>query len=170
MRGFRHLTAEDGLHAGCRAASLAGVRILALDYGTARIGAAVSDPDGLFAQPLETIATRSKGGPFARIAALIREYDVEQLVVGLPLHMDGRAGEQVAVSRKFGEELAARTGLPVAFLDERWTTREAGRALDALGLRGARRRERLDAAAAAILLRTFIEQRRNISCGSSCSD
>jgi putative Holliday junction resolvase len=137
------------------------VRVLALDYGTARIGVAVSDPEGITAQPLEAIQRgRGRGNPLAAIARLVREYEVERIVVGLPLHMEGQPGEQARAAQAFGGSIAASTGLPVEYLDERWTTLEAGRALDALGVRGRRRRERLDGAAAAILLRTFLDRRR----------
>jgi putative Holliday junction resolvase len=142
-----------------------------LDYGEQRIGAAVTDPTGVVAQPLETIHTKRKAGrvrPLDRIAQLVGEYEVERIVVGLPLHMDGRAGEQAAAAQRFGRQVAQRTGLPVEYLDERWTTVEASRALGEAGLRGSRRRERLDATAAALLLRTFLD-RRSLGCGSSGS-
>jgi putative Holliday junction resolvase len=142
------------------------VRILALDYGEQRIGAAVTDPMGIVAQPLETIARRSRdGGALEAIARLVRDYEVEQIVLGLPLHMDGRPGEQAAAVQRFGRQIAERTGVPVEYLDERWTTVEASRALGELGVTGAKRRAHLDAAAAAILLRTFLE-RRSARCGS----
>jgi putative Holliday junction resolvase len=144
------------------------VRVLALDHGAARIGVAVSDPEGIVAQPLPAIRCRGAGrgsSPLAAVAELVREYQVECVVVGLPLHMEGQAGEQAREARAFGDRVAQRTGVRVEFLDERWTTREAERALDELGLRGARRRERVDGAAAAILLRTFLERRR-----AQCAD
>jgi putative Holliday junction resolvase len=142
------------------------MRILALDYGERRIGAAVTDPTGILAQPLAAIERGAKRAPVLdQIAALVRDYEVVRIVIGLPLHMDGRAGDQAAAAQRFGAEVAARTGVAVEYLDERWTTVEAERALGALGLRGARRRARVDSTAAAILLRTFLE-RRSAGCAS----
>jgi putative holliday junction resolvase len=138
------------------------VRIMALDYGERRIGVALSDPDGIFAQPLLCLDRRKLPGKklWSRIASLVREHAVERLVLGLPLHMDGRQGEQAAEVKVFGERLAQQTGLPVEYVDERWTTLEAERAMRELGVRRARASGQLDATAAALLLRTFLERRR----------
>jgi putative holliday junction resolvase len=153
------MTGTESEQAGIGPARLGLLRILALDYGERRIGVAVSDPTGMLAQPLETIdRKRGKTGPLERIGQLVREYAVERIILGLPLHMDGRAGEEVATVQRFGAQVSARTGVPVEYLDERWTTVEAGRALQELGVRGQRRRERIDATAAAILLRAFLER------------
>ena len=137
------------------------MRTLALDYGEARIGVAISDPDGLLAQPLETIATRpGDAGALARIAELVKTREVEQIVIGLPLHMDGRRGPEVERTRAFGERVRGLTGVPVEYLDERWTSREAAAALDAAGVSRKKQRGRVDAIAAALLLRTFLELQR----------
>ena len=134
------------------------MRTMALDYGTRRIGVAVTDPTGVLAQPLETIHRKGRAADasWQRIAAIVDEYDVTQIVVGLPLHMDGRSGDQAERSRAFGDEVARRTGLPVHYLDERWTTREAERMVRESGSRRSRRA--LDPVAAAILLRTWLER------------
>jgi putative holliday junction resolvase len=142
------------------------MRILALDYGERRIGAAVTDPTGMLAQPIDTVQhTGNRRAALERIAELVRNYEVARIVLGLPLHMDGRVGEQAAEVKRFGAALGVHTGVPVEYLDERWTTLEAERALGEIGIRGARRRERVDSVAAAILLRTFLERR-----GSGCAD
>ncbi len=133
------------------------MRTLALDFGERRIGVAVTDPTGILAQPLETIQ-RSRSGDDAhlhRIAEIVTDYGVGRIVVGLPLHLDGRAGHEAERSRDFGEAVAQRTRVAVEFLDERWTTLEAKRVLkDA----GAKRLQQVDAVAAAIILRTYIER------------
>jgi putative Holliday junction resolvase len=86
---------------------------------------------------------------------------VTQVVVGLPIHMSGREGPEARAARGFAEALAGATGLPVALLDERWTSREAERALrDAEPRRRRRRQARVDDSAAALLLRTFLERER----------
>lgn len=136
------------------------MRILALDFGERRIGVAVTDPTGTLAQPLETVERRPppSRAHLDRIAALVAEYDAAQIVVGLPLHMDGRRGPEVDRVRAFGSEVAAQTGVPVEYLDERWTTREAERTLRELGVRGVRRRGRRDPIAASLILRTYLER------------
>lgn len=158
-----HPTAPAGLRAARartlargRPASFSAVRTLGLDYGERRIGVAVSDPTDRFAQPLETLEARAQ--PLERIAALVDEYEVARIVVGLPLQMDGRAGVQAERTRRFGAEVAERTGLPVEYLDERLTSVEATRVLAQAGGKPSRNRERVDRVAAALLLGTFLER------------
>ncbi len=137
------------------------MRVLGLDPGERRIGVALSDPTGTLAQPLEVIVRRGRDATHLdRIADLVKDHDVRHVVVGLPLHMDGRAGQEAEAARRLGDAIAARTGLPVDFVDERWTTLEAERTLRALGSRGRRVRERADAVAAALVLRTWLDRRR----------
>jgi putative Holliday junction resolvase len=137
------------------------MRVLALDPGERRIGVATTDPTGTLAIPLLVIERRGRGAEhLERIADLVKEHDVRQIVVGLPLHMSGRAGAEAEAARRLGSAVAARTGLPVDYVDERWTTREAERTLRDLGTRGRRLRERADAVAAALLLRTWLDRRR----------
>lgn len=137
------------------------VRTLALDYGERRIGVAISDPTGAIAQPLETIASTAGGrDALERIAELVRKHEVDQIVVGLPLHMNGRAGPEADRARAFGERVRARAGVAVDYLDERWTSLEAERVLDEAGVRKRKQRGRVDPIAAALLLRTWLELRR----------
>ena len=137
------------------------MRTLALDYGEARIGVAISDPTGLLAQPLETIATRpGDAAALARIAEIVKAQEVGQIVIGLPLHMSGRPGPEVERANAFGDRVRKRTGVPVEYLDERWTTREAVRAMDDAGVSRKKQRGRVDPIAAALLLRTWLELRR----------
>jgi putative Holliday junction resolvase len=134
--------------------------VLALDYGTKRIGMAVSDAEGEFAFPLGELDRRSLARDLEALAELAREREIVEVVVGLPLHLDGRPSDTAAAARKFAAAVADSTGLPVAMLDERWTSREAERALrESQPRRGKRQRAKLDAAAAAILLRTYLAQR-----------
>jgi putative Holliday junction resolvase len=132
-------------------------RLLGVDYGRVRIGLAVSDPDCKIAFPL---ATHRRQGP-ARDAAffqtLVKEEAIAGLVVGLPLHLDGREGIKAAEARAFGAWLAEATGLPVVYWDERFTTVEAESALWAAGLTHRRRRDRRDRVAAQILLQTYLD-------------
>jgi putative Holliday junction resolvase len=97
------------------------VRVLALDHGTARIGCAISDPSGTLATPLPVIEP-----PEARsVADLVAKYEVERVVVGLPLHLSGEEGSQAALTRSFCTELEAVLDIPVEAYDERLTTRMA---------------------------------------------
>ena len=97
------------------------MRVLALDHGTARIGCALSDPSGTLATPLPVIEP-----PHPRaVAELVAEYEVERVVVGLPLHLSGEEGTQAALARTFCGELEAMLEIPVETYDERLTTRMA---------------------------------------------
>jgi putative Holliday junction resolvase len=134
------------------------MRILALDYGRRRIGVAVTDPSGSVAQPLETLDVRGPRAALPRIAELTRTYEASRIVVGLPIHMDGREGPEAEAARAFGASVEAATNVPVEFLDERWTTVEADRLLSTAGVRERNRRGRRDRIAAAILLQTWLRR------------
>ena len=134
---------------------------MALDYGEARIGVALSDPTGMLAQPFETIDRKPRGALWLeRIAALAGEYEVGCIVVGLPLAMDGRSGEAAARARAFGERIAARTGVRVDYVDERWTSREAERVLRDADVKGKRRKRKVDPIAAALILSAWLAKQR----------
>ncbi len=141
--------------------------VLALDYGAKRIGMAVSDADGEFAFPAGVLERRGLARDLEALAELARERGVVRLVVGLPLHLDGRKGPEAEAAQRFADAVAEATGLPVSMLDERWTSREAERALRELQPRRRKRqRANLDAAAAALLLRTFLERQRATGAGA----
>jgi putative Holliday junction resolvase len=129
-----------------------------LDYGSVRIGMAVSDPDGTFAFPAGVLDSRGRERDLKALRALIAERSIRRVVVGLPLHMDGRRGETALAAERFANAIAEGTGLPVEMLDERWTTREAERALRDAGRRGQKQRGAVDAAAATLLLQTWLER------------
>jgi putative transcription antitermination factor YqgF len=94
------------------------VKVLALDYGRARTGVAVSDPTGTVARPVGVV----QGGNIARIVELIREHEVERVVVGLPLTLRGEHGEQARETQSFIEALASASGVEIVPFDERFTT------------------------------------------------
>ena len=136
--------------------------LLALDYGAKYIGLAVSDADAKFSFPLTELERRDEKRDREALCALAAERGVVQLVVGLPLHMDGRAGPEAEAARAFAKALGEASGLPVALLDERWTTQEARRSLRAVQPRRKKReRSRVDSAAASLLLQTFIDRSRH---------
>jgi len=131
---------------------------LGIDHGSKRIGLAISDPGGTIALPAGTLESRGLERDLAAIREVVEAHQVKRIVVGLPLHMDGRAGRQAEAAQAFAERLAEEFGLPVDTLDERWTTREAERALRATGRRGTEKRARIDSVAAALLLSTYLER------------
>lgn len=138
--------------------------MLGLDLGERRIGLAVSDPAGAIAFPLGALERKALAKDVAALCDLIRERGVRSVVVGLPLHLDGRAGTGATAARRFADALGQACGLPVALVDERMTTVMAERTLrEAPRGRGRGRRparEQVDALAATLILRTYLEQPR----------
>lgn len=137
------------------------MRALGIDFGTKRIGLAVSDPTGTVATPLETLKRRpGKRAPIAKMEQLGRELSADHVVVGLPLDLSGEETPWCAEVRRVGEQLAERLGVPVSFVDERMTSVRAERAVRSMGLpKGEReRKERVDAAAAQLILQAWLDQ------------
>ncbi|MBV9773634.1 MAG: Holliday junction resolvase RuvX [Gemmatimonadetes bacterium] len=135
-------------------------RIMALDYGARRIGVALSDPTRTIASPLTTLVRRAgKRPPWAEIARLIEQHEVAELVVGLPLDLKGNEGEWAAEVRGFGDQLARRSGLPVHWVDERFTSIQAEETVRGMGLKRSQREDkaRIDSTAAAYILRAFLD-------------
>jgi putative Holliday junction resolvase len=132
-------------------------RIAGIDFGTVRIGIALSDPDRTIASPLETYLRRSAKQDREHFQQLVAEEEITLFVVGLPVHLDGRESEQSQAARQFGRWLKELTGVPVVFFDERFTTREAEEALEAAKLSSKRRKRRRDRVAAQFLLAAFLE-------------
>jgi putative Holliday junction resolvase len=131
-------------------------RVLGLDLGQARIGVAVSDEDRRMAVPVGTVRT---GAPHdvKAIAALVREREVTLIVVGHPLAMSGAGGEASEMAETFAGMLREALGLPVVLQDERLTTVQAERGLGRAGVRGRRRREVVDQAAATLILQAYLD-------------
>jgi putative Holliday junction resolvase len=137
------------------------VRILGLDPGERRIGIAISDPTGTLAHPLQTLVRRSREEDFAAIAALVAEHDVELVVVGWPLSLDGTEGPQARRVARYTDALAACLPVPVVSWDERFTTAAADEILRQIrgrkGRRRARARGQVDAIAAAVILQSYLD-------------
>ena len=132
-------------------------RVLALDHGTVRIGMAVSDAAGIAAHPRGHLDAGED--VLGRLRELIAELDIDRIVVGLPVSLDGSEGPSAYAARAFAAEIAEATGLPTELVDERFTTAIAERALIETGTRRDRRREVRDGAAAAVLLQGWLESR-----------
>jgi putative Holliday junction resolvase len=132
-------------------------RILAIDFGTRRVGAALSDPARTIAFPLEVYEPRGREADARHYRELVEENEVERIVVGLPLHNSGREGQSASLSRAFGERLAAVTGRPVVFFDERYSTVEAEQRLIDTALSRQKRKALRDKLAAQIMLQAYLD-------------
>lgn len=135
------------------------MRVMAIDYGDARTGAAVSDEAGLLAGYTRVIAARDRERVLEELAELAGERGVGELVVGLPRNMDGSEGARAALCREFAGELARRTGLPVSLWDERRTTIEAHQILHASGKRMKSHKKTVDAVAACLILEGYLAKK-----------
>ena len=139
------------------------MRIMGLDYGTKTVGVAISDALGLTAQGIETIQRKEENKlrrTLARIEELVREYEVDTIVLGFPKHMNNDVGERAKKSLEFKEMLVRRTGLDVVMWDERRTTVDAHRILFESGKNGKKRKKTVDAVAASLILEGYLESIR----------
>lgn len=132
-------------------------RVLGLDLGEARIGVAISDDARRVAVPIGTVRTGAPADVKA-IAAIVRDQAVTEIVVGLPLHLSGRAGEAAEHARTFAQVLREALGVPVSLQDERLSTVQAERGLAAARVRGRERRRVVDQIAATVILQAFLDR------------
>jgi len=133
-----------------------GKRVLALDYGTKRIGVALSDELGWTAQPLETLNRRTLDQDIAHIASLVRTYEVRQVLLGFPLQLDGREGPAIQAMREFHTRLEEGVAVPVVLWDERLTTKAAEDLFIAADVSRKKRKGVVDRIAASILLQSYL--------------
>ena len=149
-----------------------GHSIVAIDYGRARIGLAIAEADSARPRPLLTLKRVNRNEDMRRLRELVREHGVGQIVVGLPLRLDGTRGEMAEEATRFAARVRKQLNLPVTMLDERLTSWEAARLLEEQGghfLRDAKAAEKrgkrenprisVDAVAAAVILKEYLEQR-----------
>lgn len=138
------------------------MRIMGLDFGSKTVGVAISDALLITAQGTEIIRRKEENKlrrTLARIEELILEYEVEEIVLGQPRHMNGTEGERVALTAEFREKLERRTGLPVILWDERLTTVAADRTMMEAGIRRENRKEYVDMIAATLILQGYLDYR-----------
>lgn len=136
------------------------MRIMGLDYGTKTVGVAISDVLKITAQGIETIGRKEENKlrrTCARIEELIKEYDVEKIVLGFPKHMNNDIGERAEKALEFGEMLKRRTGLEVVMWDERLTTVAAERTLIESKVRRENRKQYIDKIAAVFILQGYLD-------------
>lgn len=132
-------------------------RILGLDFGLRRVGVAVSDPDRRIASPVEVYERRAERADASHFRSMVEEYRVDRIVIGLPLLGHGEEGPSAKLARAWGAWLSDRTGVPVRFIDERYSTVEAEELLRAGGLKASRRRSLRDMVAAQLLLQAYLD-------------
>ena len=137
------------------------MRIMGLDFGAATVGVAISDALLLTAQGLETIRREQElqlRKTYRRIEELVQEYEVERIVVGYPKHLNNTVGERAKKAEEFAENIKRRTGLPVELQDERLTTVEAHRVLDAGNAGLEKKKEVVDKLAAVLILQSYLDR------------
>lgn len=140
------------------------MRIMGLDYGAATVGVAISDALLLTAQGMETIRREQElqlRKTYRRIEELVKEYEVDRIVVGYPKHLNNTIGERAKKAEEFAQALERRTGLTVVLQDERLTTVEAHRVLDAGGAGLEKKKEVVDKLAAVLILQSYLDRMNN---------
>jgi putative Holliday junction resolvase len=132
-------------------------RACALDLGAVRVGVAVSDELGVLAHPRENLAARPVPAFLEAMKALVKEEGINHVVVGLPLDMKGGEGDSAKRARNLAQMIADETGCDVELWDERWSTKQAERALRASEVKGKKAKEQIDAAAACAILQAWLD-------------
>ena len=146
------------------------MRVLAIDLGSKRIGTAVSDALGLSARPVETIRRSNTERDIARLKAIVEDLDVEAVVVGLPLRMDGSVGDAAANTLRFVERLKAALAVNVFTQDERLTSYEAEQMMIERGFSREVRRARSDEFAALLILEDFLATSQRVNRATKTND
>ena len=136
------------------------MKVLAIDYGDARTGIAISDYTGLLVGTTDVIHSRKPDVTAREIARLAREHGAQRLVMGFPRNMDGTEGPRAALYRDFAAQVEAETGIPVVLWDERRTTVEAHQILSDCNYRGKKRKNTVDAVAASLILEAYLSYLR----------
>ena len=138
------------------------MKILSLDIGTVRIGIATSDIMEIIASAYEVYKRKSFNSDVAHIVGLVKELNVGEIVIGLPLKMDGSEGQSVEMARTFGDEISKQVDVPVVYQDERLSTVTAQKILIESGMRREKRKDKVDAIAATIILQTYLDKKSNM--------
>jgi putative Holliday junction resolvase len=136
------------------------MRLLGLDFGTKRIGVALSDEMGLTSQGLTTIERKGNQKDLARIGRLVEEHSVEEIVLGLPLNMDGSEGRVAEAVRRFAGLLEEQLKIPVHLWDERLTSWEAEGILKEAKVKAKKRKQVVDKLAATLILKSYLDAQR----------
>ena len=134
-------------------------RKMGIDYGDKRIGVALSDLLCIISSPYEVFINKGEMESLNHLDKIIKENDVDEIAMGLPLNMDGSEGERAKLHREFGQRLSDFSGVKVYFVDERLTSAEAEEILVSSGVRREKRKELIDKLSAQIILQTFIDNK-----------
>ena len=137
-------------------------RILSIDYGTSRVGFAVSDPLHIIATPLKTIKNKSIQDLLKQIGLIVREYDIRSIVVGLPLGLNGKETKQTETVKLFSETLG-KNNYKVIFEDERFTTVLAKKEIIKQKISTGRNKSLIDQVSAALILQSYLDKKKNFS-------
>ena len=135
------------------------MRILGLDYGSKTVGVAMTDALGMTVQPYKTIQRERESKlrqTLFEIAEIVEQYQIEKIVMGLPLNMDDTGGDRAAKTRDFAEKLKLRVAVPIEFTDERLTTMEAEEILDQSGIPRSEQKKVIDQVAAQLILEQYL--------------
>ena len=135
------------------------MKIIALDIGTVRIGIATSDIMEIIASAYEVYRRKNLNEDVKYIASLVSKLEAGELVIGLPLKLDGSAGQSVDMAREFGEKLSELVSIPIVYQDERLSTVSAERILIESGVRREKRKDKIDSVAATIILQTYLDKK-----------
>lgn len=138
-------------------------RLLALDLGTKTIGLAVSDPGRNISSSLRIIQRRDMASDMAELASVIEEYEIKEMVLGLPLHLSGAESEGSERSRKFAKELEAEFGLPVLLVDESLSTARAEEIMVQANVSRKKRKKKIDGLAAAVILQYYLDEQEELN-------
>lgn len=133
------------------------MRALGIDFGLKRVGLAVSDRTGTLVSPFKTIERTTRDALFDELTQIIHNEEIETIVVGLPLSLDGKDTLTTRQARNFAQSLGRRTDIPIHMMDERLTSSQAEEELNAANVRGAKRKMALDSQAAVVILRSWFE-------------
>ncbi len=138
------------------------MRILGIDYGDVRVGLALSDPTGFLAGGIGTVKITGMNDAVGKISEVIKEKQVEKVVIGLPLNMNGSEGESAQKIKAFGEKLTcACPGVVVEYLDERRTSILAAGYMNETGTHGKKRKDAVDTLSAEIILQSYLDRAKN---------
>lgn len=135
------------------------MKIIALDIGTVRIGIATSDIMEIIASAYEVYRRKNLDSDVKYIAELVSKLDAGEIVIGLPLKLDGTEGQSVEMAKSFGEELSKLTSVPIVYQDERLSTVSAERVLIESGMRREKRKDKIDSIAATFILQTYLDKK-----------
>ena len=132
-------------------------RLLAIDYGEKRLGLAISDPNQIISKPLKTIILSDSQYIYNELEKIISDYEIQKLIIGLPLGMDGKNTQQTSKVEAFKEDLQHKISIPVILFDERLSSVSAKKSLISQGIKAGHNKSKIDQAAAAIFLQHFLD-------------